>query len=134
MRILPTILLSTLLAAPMAQANSSAEGKQLVTGEEMRRLVTQNRFFLSAPFGGELPLTYYVDGRVDGSGEAVGLGRWLAPTDQGRWWIAGNQLCQQWEQWYNGRKFCFTLEKDGPGAVIWRRDDGYSGRARLARR
>ena len=57
MRILPTILLSALLAAPMAQANSSAEGKQLVTGEEMRRLVTQNRFFLSAPFGGELPLT-----------------------------------------------------------------------------
>ena len=134
MRFLSMIALPVLLLAPAAFANSPAGGKEPVAGEEMRRLVTQNRIYLSTPLGGELPLTYFADGRVDGSGEAVGLGRWLAPKDQGRWWIAGNQLCQQWEQWYDGKRFCFTLEKAGPATVIWRRDDGYSGRARLARR
>ncbi len=103
------------LPAPAVLANSPEQQRKTpVVGEEMRRLVTQNRIYLATPFGGELPLTYFADGRVDGSGEAVGLGRWLAPKDQGRWWIAGNQLCQQWEQWYDGKRFCFTLEKDGP--------------------
>lgn len=137
MRLLPMLVLAAIVAlppAPAARANSSADPSGPVTGEEMRRLVTQNRIFLATPLGGELPLTYFADGRVDGSGEAVGLGRWLAPKDKGRWWIEGNQLCQQWEQWYDGKRFCFTLEKAGPATVIWRRDDGYSGRARLARR
>jgi len=134
MRLMSMLAFSALLVASAAQANSPTESNNLVSGEEMRRLVTQNRIFLATPFGGELPLTYYGDGRVDGSGEAVGLGRWLAPKDKGRWWIAGNQLCQQWEQWYDGKRFCFTLEKAGPASVIWRRDDGYSGKARLARR
>lgn len=137
MRLLPMLVLAATVAlplAPAARANSSADPSGPVTGEEMRRLVTQNRIFLATPLGGELPLTYFADGRVDGSGEAVGLGRWLAPKDKGRWWIEGNQLCQQWEQWYDGKRFCFTLEKAGPATVIWRRDDGYSGRARLAGR
>lgn len=126
------ILLSVVVSA--ASANSPSDAAGPVSGEEMRRLVTQNRVYLATPLGGELPLTYYSDGRVDGSGEAVGLGRWLAPKDRGRWWIAGNQLCQQWEQWYDGKRFCFTIERVGAASIIWRRDDGSSGRARLARR
>jgi hypothetical protein len=126
------VLLASL--ASTASANSPAGSSGPVAGEEMRRLVTQNRVYLATPLGGELPLTYYSDGRVDGSGEAVGLGRWLAPKDRGRWWVAGNQLCQQWEQWYDGKRFCFTIERTGPTSIIWRRDDGSSGRARLARR
>jgi len=118
-------------AASPVLANAS---EKLLSSDEMRRVVTKNRIYLATPLGGELPLTYFADGRVDGSGEAVGLGRWLAPTDKGRWWITGNQLCQQWEQWYKGRRFCFTLERAGPSAVIWRRDDGSTGKARLARR
>lgn len=127
------LALAAALAAIATSAFANASEK-LLSGEEMRRVVTQNRIYLATPLGGELPLTYFADGRVDGSGEAVGLGRWLAPTDKGRWWITGNQLCQQWEQWYKGRRFCFTLERAGPGAVIWRRDDGSTGKARLARR
>lgn len=128
---LPILAMLAFAVSSPAFANAS---EKLLSGDEMRRVVTQNRIYLSTPLGGELPLTYYGDGRVDGSGEAVGLGRWLAPTDKGRWWISGNQLCQQWEKWYQGRRFCFTLERAGPAAVIWRRDDGSTGKARLARR
>lgn len=78
-----------------------------------------------------MPLYYRSDGVVDGSGEAIGLGRFFAPTDQGTWWIERNQLCQQWQRWYDGRQFCFRLESLGDNRLIWRRDDGEEGIARI---
>lgn len=127
-------LLATLIAMMSVAGPSLASGDTLMSAEEVRRVVTQNRIYLATPLGGELPLTYFADGRVDGSGEAAGLGRFLRPSDNGRWWMSGNQLCQQWREWYKGRRFCFTLERAGGNAVIWRRDDGETGKARLSRR
>ena len=46
-------------------------------------------------------------------GNAIGLGKFFKPNDSGRWWIAGNQLCQKWQTWYDGRTQCFTLQKAG---------------------
>ncbi len=39
----------------------------------------------ATPFGGEFPLNYRRNGKVDGNGEALGLGRWVKPEDTGRW-------------------------------------------------
>jgi hypothetical protein len=126
--------LAALIGLSVGLATAPARADRLMAPDEVKSLVTQYRIYLSTPLGGELPLTYYANGRVDGSGEAIGLGRWLAPKDSGRWWMSGNRLCQQWEKWYEGRRFCFTLERAGDRAVIWRRDDGEQGRARIARR
>lgn len=68
---------------------------------------------------------------VDGSGEAVGLGKYMAPTDKGRWWISGKKVCQKWQQWYKGRTFCFTVSKLSSDRIRWVRDDGKSGIARI---
>lgn len=113
-------------------AGSHASAAQM-SGAQIRSEIAGQRIYLKTPFGGEFPLNYRMSGRVDGDGEKLGLGRMMAPRDSGRWWVAGDRLCQQWEKWYKGRPFCFTLEKAGRDRLRWKRDDGMSGVARIAR-
>jgi hypothetical protein len=119
------------LSGAMALANE--DGGRNLRGEALREAVSGKRIYLSVPLGGELPLFYQPDGRVDGSGEAAGLGRFLKPSDSGRWWVEGERLCQQWESWYKGRVFCFTVRKLPENRIAWARDDGESGIARIGR-
>jgi hypothetical protein len=124
----------TLAAAVMAAfvpLAGDASARQL-TGEEIRELVSGRTVFLSAPFGGELPLNYRVNGTVDGNGQAIGLGRFFAPRDTGRWFIAGNRLCQQFQSWYNGERLCFTVADLGNNRIRWVRDNGEQGVARVS--
>lgn len=101
-------------------------------GEALRRLVSGRHVYIATPLGGEIPLYYALDGTVTGSGEAVGLGRWLKPRDSGRWWVTSDRLCQKWREWYNGRTFCFAAVMVGKSSLEWTRSDGKKGRARIA--
>jgi hypothetical protein len=103
----------------------------LLAGDALRQAVSGKRIYLSVPLGGQLPLYYRPDGRVDGTGEAAGLGRYLKPTDSGRWWVQEERLCQKWQAWYNGRTFCFTVRDLGNNRIAWLRDDGEKGIARI---
>lgn len=108
-----------------AQANTPVEG------DAIRQLISGKRIYLAAPVGGEFPLYYRADGQVDGSGEAVGLGRFLKPNDKGRWWVDGKNLCQKWETWYGGKTICFTLTDLGGSKLKWVQDNGDTGIARI---
>lgn len=120
-----------MLSTSPARAIVEPETGEPIIGKSITSTVAGRRIYLSVPFGGEFPLYYQKDGRVDGSGEAVGLGKFLSPTDSGKWWVENNKLCQQWTQWYEGKVFCFKLEKLPDDKLIWRRDDGYEGIARI---
>lgn len=123
-----------LVAAGALAASGLPLAARTPLGErEIKQTVTGKRIYLKTPFGGEFPLNYRRDGRVDGSGQAVGLGRFMQPEDQGRWWVAGNKLCQQWQTWYDGKRFCFELSKGEGDTLFWTRDDGLEGRARIGR-
>lgn len=124
-RHLGLVLVACLAAGAVAHSDAPLDGKSV------RDLVAGRRIYLSVPLGGELPLYYRKDGQVDGSGEAAGLGRFLKPSDSGRWWIDGNRLCQKWRSWYEGKTFCFTLAAAGKDKVAWLRDDGEKGVARI---
>jgi hypothetical protein len=104
-----------------------------MTGDEITQTVRGKRIYLATPFGGEFPLNYRPNGRVDGDGEALGLGRFVRPQDSGRWWVDGNRLCQQWTTWENGKVFCFTLRRTGPASLFWVRSDGLEGSARIGK-
>lgn len=121
------------LALTATLGAAAAVADQPLAGSALDRAVSGRRIFLSTPLGGEFPLNYYADGRVDGQGEAAGLGRFVRPTDSGRWWVNGEKLCQKWTNWYDGKVFCFTLQKVGEGQLAWRRDDGLAGVARVDR-
>jgi hypothetical protein len=107
-----------------------AEARAL-SGNDIRKTVTGKRIYLATPLGGEFPLFYQRDGRVDGSGEASGLGRWARPTDSGRWWVTGDKLCQRWQTWYDGQTICFTLSQVGADRLRWVQDNGDTGIARI---
>jgi len=119
---LPCLLLAS-LAGPAAADKLS--------GQQLQSFISGKRIFLAVPLGGEIPLTYRPGGVVDGSGEAAGLGRYMTPKDKGRWWVSGDRLCQKWQQWYDGKTFCFTVTMLADNRIRWVRDDGKSGIARL---
>jgi hypothetical protein len=118
------------MAAATAPAAASTEG-QALAGQQLKSFISGKRIYLAVPFGGEIPLNYRANGVVDGTGEAAGLGKYMTPSDQGRWWVSGTKLCQQWQQWYKGRTFCFTVAKLSSNRIRWVRDDGKSGVARV---
>lgn len=119
-----------LAAATLAVFASHSQARELA-GDDIREKITGKRIFLAVPLGGEFPLFYRRDGRVDGSGEAVGLGRLARPTDSGRWWVNGNRLCQQWQTWYDGKRMCFQLIHLGGNRLRWNQDNGETGLARI---
>jgi hypothetical protein len=125
MKALPGVLLSILLLSPsLAAAGALAE-------DEIRRDIIGRTIYLATPLGGELPLNYHTSGMVDGSGQAIGLGKFFKPEDEGKWWIDANRLCQKFHTWYDGAPMCFELETAGPGKVKWTRDNGQTGVARI---
>jgi hypothetical protein len=105
---------------------------QALDGPSLKKLVTGRTVFLSAPLGGEFPLNYKTDGTVTGDGEAVGLGRFFAARETGRWSITGNTLCQKFPTWYKGEPLCFTVENLGGNKIRWLRDNGEQGIARVS--
>jgi hypothetical protein len=123
---------SLFVAACLAVTATAAEASQM-TGKDIKTEIIGRAVFLAAPIGGEFPLNYYRNGRVDGNGTALGLGKFLAPKDSGKWWIKGNNLCQQFKVWYDGEPMCFTLTRTGENAVRWLRDNGENGSARIGK-
>jgi hypothetical protein len=128
-------VIAAMLAGPLLAGPAFADTSTgTMNGAEIREMVTRNRIYLATPLGGEFPLNYRPNGVVDGTGEAAGLGRFARPKDSGRWWIAGDQLCQKWQSWYDGKRMCFVIERSGANRFIWRQDNGDTGRGRFAAR
>jgi hypothetical protein len=121
------VLSVAFLIAPSVPAVADA-----LDGPSLRKLVTGRTVFLSAPLGGEFPLNYRPDGTVTGDGEAVGLGRFFAAKETGRWSITGNTLCQKFPTWYKGEPLCFTVKELGGNKIRWVRDNGEQGIARVS--
>ncbi|MDI7862629.1 hypothetical protein MRS76_11720 [Rhizobiaceae bacterium n13] len=101
------------------------------TEQDIRNSIVGKRVFLAVPFGGEFPLNYRTSGELDGSGEALGLGRYMKPRDRGRWWIDADRLCQKFETWYDGQPMCFEIYRIDPKRVQWIRNNGQKGTARI---
>ena len=118
-------------ATMMLLGASASAGAEQLTGSELKQFVTGKRVYLATPFGGEFPLNYKTSGAVTGDGTALGLGKFLAPKETGRWWVRGETLCQQWPTWYDGKPSCFRIIKTGEQSLTWERDDGRKGKARI---
>lgn len=119
-----------LLCAMISSLAAAAEAAKMKEAD-IRSLIIGKTIYLAAPMGGEFPLNYYPSGKVDGSGKALGLGKFIQPTDTGRWWIQSDKLCQQFKVWYDGSPMCFDLTETGEGKVKWVRDNGETGTARI---
>jgi hypothetical protein len=109
---------------------SLAEPAQLA-GDELRQAISGKTVYLNIS-GFELPINYAANGRMSGkmSTVAASFSRGDGAQDRGKWWVAGDQLCQQWTSWMDGKAYCYRLTRDG-STVRWVRNDGRSGTARI---
>ena len=109
---------------------SVAEPAQLA-GDELRQAVSGKTVYLNIS-GFELPINYAANGRMSGkmSTVAASFSRGDGAQDRGKWWVANDQLCQQWTSWMDGKSYCYRLTRDG-ATVRWVRNDGRSGTARI---
>ena len=125
-----TSILALVAGLAVCFAPVPANADQL-SGSELKQFVNGKRVYLATPFGSEFPLNYKRTGVVTGDDSALGLGKFFAPTESGRWWVRGENLCQQWPTWYDGKATCFRIKKTGAQSLDWVRDDGRSGKARI---
>lgn len=126
-------LFSCVMAIGLLGHQTSFAQSGFLSSQEIRKTVTNARIYLATPLGGEMPLSYKSNGTVTGDGTNIGLARFFAPKETGKWWVDGNQLCQQWPTWYKGRTMCFKLQKTAENSLRWHRDDGKVGTARIVR-
>ncbi|WP_371346021.1 hypothetical protein [Ancylobacter sp. IITR112] len=129
MRIRETI---AAFALPLALTATPAAAQPL-SGPEIREKIGGELVRLSTPYGLTLPLVYRDDGVVAGDISGFSIGALLAPSEEGRWWVKDDRLCQKWPTWYDGRTYCFTITALGPNRIAWTRDDGLSGTATMGR-
>ncbi len=120
--VLAALSLSFLSQPVFAKALSDAQIQSTISGKTVR-LATR---------WGSFPLIYRANKSVTGNGEALGLARFFAPKETGKWWVAGGRLCQQFPTWYDGKPNCFSLTATGGNNLTWVREDGYSGTATVS--
>jgi hypothetical protein len=123
----------TLVVAMALTLLATAVRAELVTlsGDGLRNAISGKTVFLNIS-GFELPISYAANGRMSGKMGAVAasFARGDGAQDRGKWWVADNQLCQQWSSWMEGKSYCYRLTRDG-ATVHWVRNDGRSGTARI---
>ncbi len=106
-----------------------AQDGAILTGAELKKAVAGRTVYLASPLG-EVPIRYSPNGTMSSTTQLALLDGERSATDRGRWWVASNRLCLKWQNWMNGRSYCFTMQKTG-NVVRWRRNDGKSGMARI---
>lgn len=112
-------------------ATGSLAEPTALAGDELRQAISGKTVFLNIS-GFELPVRYAANGRMSGkmSTVAASFSRGDGAQDRGKWWVADDQLCQQWSSWMEGKSYCYRLTRDG-ATVHWARNDGRSGTARI---
>lgn len=124
-RLIASLICSLCIGPAWATGAAAADGA--LRGAEIRSLITGRTVTLQTPVG-QIPLRYDASGAV--SGDLAGVSavtRLFAPRETGSWWIKGDAMCQQWPTWYDGKRFCFRIEKQADDLIRWRRDDGAVG-------
>ncbi len=120
------------IAAGLAlTATASLAQPTTLAGDELKKAISGKTVFLNIS-GFELPISYAANGRMSGkmSTIAASFSRGDGAQDRGKWWVANDQLCQQWSSWMEGKQYCYKLTRDG-ASVQWVRNDGHSGTARI---
>ena len=120
---------AAIVAGGMIAAGSAAAEYRVLGQSELREAIVGKTVVLETMVG-TIPISFAADGTMTGRSANMlsYLGRGF---DRGTWWIAGNQLCQKWKMWLDGKSYCFTIRRSGSD-VQWTRNDGMTGTLTVA--
>ena len=97
-----SLFMAVAVALPMFPAAADKSG---LNGKALREAIAGRTVRLATPIGA-LPIRYLRNGTMSGAGSTL-LAQYMGSNkDTGRWWIAGNRLCQKWSKWMDGRSYC----------------------------
>jgi hypothetical protein len=115
----------------LALGPSLATKPASLSGDELRSALSGKTVYLNIS-GFDLPIRYSLAGTMTGSMGAIAasLAGGDGASDHGKWWIAGDQLCQRWTSWMEGKSYCYRFTLKGK-SIHWLRNDGRSGTARI---
>jgi len=117
-------------AALVGVAGPVVSEEASLSSDDLRRTVAGRTIVLDTPVGG-IPIVYQANGALTGTAKGMPAHLMQGPSeDRGRWWIAAGTVCQQWSAWMEGRKHCYQMRVRGK-QVLWRREDGRTGTARI---
>jgi uncharacterized protein YraI len=116
-------------AACMCVPMSAMAQPAQLSGQDLGELLPGATIQIDAPLGYKLPVRFGTDGTM--TGEAGELASYLgSPTDNGKWWVKGDQVCHKWSKWLDSKLQCLRLRKDGR-VLHWTSQDGDSGTATI---
>ncbi len=126
------IILGSETPAPAAEGKAATPPVRL-QGEALAKAVAGKVVYMTSE-GGTVPIHYKANKTMSGRLQSVKamLAVTTPKNDHGKWWIDSDRLCQRWTRWLDGKTHCYKLERDGDN-VLWERNDGRKGRARLAK-
>ncbi len=127
------LLLAATAATVISGVAEASDGHKVLSGNSLRKAIIGKTIHLHTPVGSTVPIRYRANGTMTGK-SSVSLAALAGETvtkDRGRWWVSNSQLCQKWQNWSDGRAYCYTLKVNG-ASVYWTRNDGRSGTARLS--
>jgi len=129
------VFASVILAAQtIAPTGAFAEKAERLKGSALEKAVAGKVIHMKTE-GVTLPISYKRNKTMTGKLRAVAsmlAGKKTPTSDQGKWWIDKDRLCQRWNRWLDGKSFCYTLKREGQ-TVHWVRNDGRKGTARLVK-
>lgn len=123
------IRLALIGALALTATHAAAERLQ---STQIKQFIGGKKVLLQTGYGIDFPMYYKSNGKVTGDGNGTGLGKFFAPKETGNWWVTDSQMCQQFPTWYDGRAICFELKKTSETTMIWYREDGASGTAKIS--
>ncbi|MBX2806125.1 MAG: hypothetical protein KTR19_09150 [Hyphomicrobiales bacterium] len=128
-----TLTLAVTAATIIAGTASASDGHKALSGSNLRSAISGKTIHLHTPIGSTVPIRYRSNGTMTGksSKSLATLAGEKVTKDRGRWWVSKSQLCQKWQNWSDGRAYCYKLSVNGT-SVRWTRNDGRRGTARLS--
>ena len=133
MKYISRFLFSLTLAGAICLAPEVMAAPDKLQGDALEKAVAGKVVYMSTE-GGTVPIHYKANKTMSGKLQMVTavLAITAPKRDHGTWWIDGERLCQRWSRWLDGKTHCYKLQRDGNN-VLWERNDGRKGNARLGK-
>jgi hypothetical protein len=123
-------LVSVLLFLGFGLAQAVVAQESALTGQQLKQAVAGKTVYVSTPLG-SVPIRYSANGTISARTDLALLDGEKTTSDRGRWWVSGDRLCIRWQNWMDGRSYCFSMQKTSATSVRWQRHDGKTGTARI---